>query len=164
MELLSEKPLCRRRHIFEGISENALFLRHHLWTQWLQDGGTERLIDADALLQGDDVVPVTHGLLLASTDECVDGCLGKAGRAIALRIDLQVQVGDGEVLLEFILTVHVNNLAENAHRATHVLRTFGGTLHGDTDDDLSAHLAGKIGRVIVFQATVYQHLVTDPYW
>ena len=72
-----------------------------------------------------------------------------------------MQVGNGEVLVELILTVYVDNLAEDAHGTTDILGYFRSSLYGDTDDNLGTHLAGKVGRVIVFQATVHQHLVTD---
>ena len=41
----------------------------------MQNGGTERLVDADALLQGNDFVPVAHALFLASANQRVDGSL-----------------------------------------------------------------------------------------
>ena len=72
-----------------------------------------------------------------------------------------MQVGHGEVLIDLILTVHVDDLTENAHRTTHILGTLGCPLHGDTDDNLSTHLASKISRVVVFQTTIHQHLITD---
>ena len=161
MKFLAQETLSLGRHVLEGVSEDALLLRQHLWAQRMQDPGTERLVDTDALLEGNDVVPVAHGLFLASANQRIYGCLRKTGRTISLRVHLQMQVGDGQVLVKLVFTVHINNLAQDAHRAPHVLCTFWVTLYGDTYDNLSTHLAGKISGVVVFQTTVHQHLVAD---
>ena len=73
VEFLSQEPFCLRRHVLERIFGHMLFLGHHFRAQRLQDNGTERIIDADALLQGYDVVPTAHGQFLTATDERVDG-------------------------------------------------------------------------------------------
>ena len=39
----------------------------------MEDLRTERIVDADALLQGDDLVPVAHGFLLTTAHQRVDG-------------------------------------------------------------------------------------------
>ena len=79
MEFLPEEPLSRWCHILESIASDALLLGHHLRTQRMQDDRTERLVDADALLQSDDVVPMAHSQLLTSADEGIDGCLRETG-------------------------------------------------------------------------------------
>ena len=104
---------------------------------------------------------MAHSQLLTSADEGIDGSLREAGRAVALGIHLQVQVGDGQVLVELVLTVHVNNLAEDAHRAPYILGHLRSSLYGDANDDLGTHLAGNVGRIVVFQTTVHQHHIAD---
>ncbi len=68
LELLPDEPLSLWCHVLEGIRDDALLLGHHPRTKRMQDYRTERVVDADALLQGDNIVPVAHGLLLASAD------------------------------------------------------------------------------------------------
>ena len=125
----------------------------------MQHRRAEVLADADALLQGHDGIPVAHALLLASTYQRVDGCRRETGRAIALRIYLEMQVGDGQVLLVLVLTVHVHYLADDAHRAPHVLGHLRSALHGDADDNVGPHLAGNVSRIVVFQAAIHEHHV-----
>ena len=72
-----------------------------------------------------------------------------------------MQVGNGEVLVELVLTVHVDNLAEDAHRASQLICVLGCSLYGYTDNNLSTHLTGNVGRIVVFQTTIDQHFVAD---
>ena len=72
-----------------------------------------------------------------------------------------MQVGDGEVLVEFVLTVHIYNLADDAHRTTHVLGCLRCALHGYADDDVGTHLSGEVCGIVVLQTTVHQHLVAE---
>ncbi len=78
----------------------------------------------------------------------------ETGRAIALRVHLQVEVGDGQVLFVFVLTVHIHNLTDDAHRTANVVGGLGRSLHGDADDDVGAHLSGNVGRIVVLQTSV----------
>ena len=149
VELLTQEPFVLWCHVLERLADDAMLLGHYLRTNGMQDYGLERVVDADALLQGDDVVPVAHGQLLAPSDERVDGGLRETGRAVALGVYLQMQVGDGEVLFHLVLTVHVDNLAQYAHGASQVLGLFGCALHGDADDDVGTHLAGDVSRIVV---------------
>ena len=160
VEFLSDEPFVLGFHVLERVAGNALPLGEHLRTQRVENGWTERLAESHALLQADDVVPVAHGFLLTATDERVDGGRREAGRAIALGIYLHVQVGNGQVLVVFVLAIHVNNLTDDAHGVAHVVGNLRGTLHGDADDDVGTHLAGDVGRIVVFQTTVNQYHVT----
>ena len=72
-----------------------------------------------------------------------------------------MQVGDGKVLVEFVLTVHVHDLADDTHCATHVLGRLRRTLHRHADDDVGTHLTGEVCRIVVLQTTVHQHLVAE---
>ena len=127
----------------------------------MQDHGTERVVDADALLQGDNLVPVAHGLLLTTAHQRVDGCERETGGVVALRVHSQMQVGDGEVLVEFVLTVHIHDLADDAHRTTHVLGCLRCALHGHADNDVGTHLTGEVCRIVVLQTTIDEHLVAE---
>ena len=75
-----------------------------------------------------------------------------------------MQVGDTEVLLKFILTVHVDYLAQNAHSANQILGLFWCTLHGNADDNLCTHFSGDVGRIVILQATINQYFIANPYW
>ena len=161
MELLAEELLVLRRHILKRDVDDAMLFGHHLRAQRMQYLGTECVVDADALLQGDDFVPVAHGLLLTTAHQGVDGCQRETGGVVALGVYRQMQVGDGEVLVEFVLTVHVHDLADDAHCATHVLGRLRRTLHRHADDDVGSHLTGEVCRIVVLQTTVHQHLVTQ---
>ena len=88
--------------------------------------------------------------------------MGKGSRAIASSVDADGNVGDGEVILIFVLTVDVDNLRDDSACGTDVVGRFLLALHGDTDDIVSAHLTGNVGREIVAEATVDEHHVAHP--
>ena len=107
---------------------------------------------------------MAHGQLFASANERIDGGWREAGRSIALCVHREMQIGDGEVLIVFVLTVHIHNLTDNAHGITHIFSYLRRTLDGDAYDDISAHLAGYVSRIVVLQSSVHQHHVTDSHW
>ena len=72
-----------------------------------------------------------------------------------------MQVGDGQVFIILVLTVHVHDLTDDAHGAAHVFCHLRRTLHGDTDDDLGPHLAGDVSRIVILQTSIYEHFVAD---
>ena len=161
MELLTEESLILRRHILKADLKDAVLLGHHLRAQRMQDFRTEVGLDADARLQGHDLVPVAHGLLFATTYEGIDGFQREACSIVALSIYGHVQVGHLDVIIDLVLTVHVDDLTQNAHGTTHVVGFLRRSLHGDANHDLSAHLTSDIHRIVILQATVNQHLVAD---
>ena len=163
MELLAQELLVRRRHILEVIGYHMLFLRHHLRAQRVVNHGAERVVDADALLQGDDLVPVAHGLLLTSANQGVDGLERKAGSIVALGIHTHMYVGDGQVLLHLVLTVHIYYLTDDAHRTTHVVGLLRRTLHSNTYYNISPHLAGYVNGIVILQSAIHQHHVAQSY-
>ena len=73
-----------------------------------------------------------------------------------------MQVRNGKVLFDLVLTVHIDNLAEDAKRAFDIICRLCLALHGDANDDVGSHLAGNVGRIVVLQATINQHLVAQP--
>ena len=73
-----------------------------------------------------------------------------------------MKVGDGEILVILVFAVDINNLAEDAHGSTQILGILRRTLNGDADDDVGPHLTGDVGRIVVAQATVNQHLIANP--
>ena len=95
MEFLAQELFILWCHILEGIGYHMLLLGHYLRTQGVINHRTERIIDANALLQGDDLVPMAHGLLLTSANEGVDGFECKTGSIIALGIHTHVYIGNG---------------------------------------------------------------------
>ena len=72
-----------------------------------------------------------------------------------------MEIGDGQILVVLVLTVHVNNLTNDVHRALHVFGGLRRSLHGDTDNDISTHLAGDVGRIVILQSTIHEHLITQ---
>ena len=56
-------------HVLKCVAYDALALGHHIRTQRLKDRRTERIVNADAFLQGDNLVPVAHRFLFAITYE-----------------------------------------------------------------------------------------------
>ena len=104
---------------------------------------------------------MAHGLFLTATYQRVDGFQCEACGIIALGINGHVQIGHRDVLVYLVFTVHVDDLAQNAHCAAHVLGLLRGALHGHTDHDLCTHLTGDIHGVVVLQTTVDQHLIAD---
>ena len=160
VELLAQEALVLRCHVLEGDVDDAVLLGHHLGTQRMVFVGAETLVDADALFQRDNLVPVSHGLLLAAAHQRVDGVEREAGGVVALGVDSHVEVGHLDVLVDFVLTVDVDNLTQDAHGAAQVLGTLRRSLHGDADDDVGAHFAGNVNGVVVLQTTVDQHFIT----
>ena len=66
---------------------------------------------SQTMLQRDDLVPMAHGLLLAAPDERVDGVGRKRGRIVAPRVHTEGDIGQLEVVVVFVLTVHVDDLS-----------------------------------------------------
>ena len=163
MELLTEESLILRRHILKADLEDAVFFSHHLRAQWMIEFRTVAGLDADALFQGHDLVPVAHGLFLTATYKRVDGFQREACGIVSLGVDGHVQVGHRDVVVDLVLTVHIDDLTQDAHGTTHVLGLLRGTLHGDANHDLSTHLTGDIHGIVILQTTVDQHLVADSY-
>ena len=160
--LFKWETLVLRRHVLEDKALHILPIGHHLGTKRMMYGGTEVIADTYLLLQGHQLVPMLHGFLLASTNKGIDGNRGKACCIIARGVDLQMQVRNGKVLFDLVLTVHIDNLAEDAKRALDVFCLLCLALHGDANDDVGPHLAGNVGRIVVLQATVNQHHVAQP--
>ena len=163
VELLANKTFILRCHVLIFPFDDQVLLCHEIRTQRVKGVAFEIITNANLFLQGDNVIPMAHALFLTTTDEGVDGGLGETGRPITLRVDLQMKVSDIKVLIEFVLTVHVNDLTEDAHRATHLVSTLGSTLHSDTNNNLCPHLASDVGRIVILQATVDQHLIANPH-
>ena len=114
VELLAEEPLILRCHVHEVIAHDAMFLGHDGWAQGVEDRRTERVVDADALFQGNQLVPVAHGLFLAPSDQGVDGGVGEAGCTVAVGIHIHEDIGERLVLLKLVLGVHIEDLGEHA--------------------------------------------------
>ena len=155
MEFLTHKTLCLRSHVLESKTSHALFLGKHFRAQRMQDDWVEILVNANTLLQGDDLVPVAHSLFLTTAYQRVDGCRRKAGGIKAFCIYRHMQVGDCQVLVILVLTVHINDLTDDAHRTAHVFGYLRRSLHSDADNDVGSHLAGNVGRIVILQATVH---------
>ena len=164
MEFLFQETLILRRHIPENEVGNALFLSHHLWTQGMQDSGTERLFNANTLFQGNNLVPMAHSLFLAITDEGVDGLRRETDCAELTRIDIEMQVCNGNVVLVFIDTVDINNLAEHTHGALDIASRLLLARQGDTNHDVGSHVTRHINGVVVAHTTIDQHLVAHSDW
>ena len=161
MELLTKETLILWCHVLEGNVKNAMLLCHHLRTQRMQEYWSVVVSNTDTALQGDDLIPVAHGFFLTSTYQCVDGSQRETRGIVALRIDSHVQVGHLDVLIYFVLTVYVDDLTQDTHRASHILRLFRRSLYSNANDDLGSHLAGDIDRIVVLQTTIYQHFVSN---
>ena len=62
------------------------------------------------------LVPMLHGSLLTSADECVDSCMVEGCRAITGGVHTDGNIGDGEIVVVLVLTVHIDNLREHRCR------------------------------------------------
>ena len=127
----------------------------------MEQSRSERVVDANHLLQCHQLVPVLHCLLFATADERVDGSQGEAGGVVALRVNSHMHIRDTQVIVVFVLTVHIDNLTQDAHRATHVVGYLRLALHRHADDDVSTHLPSDVRRIVVLQSTIHQHHVAD---
>ena len=162
VELLSQEPLILRRHVYELKAYDALFVGHDGRILGMEDCRTERRVDADALFQGDQLVPVAHGLFLAPSDQGVDGGVGEAGCTVAVGIHIHEQIGQRLVLLELVLGVHIEDLGEYALGVPVVIGRHGVVMDGHADHDVGAHLFGDIHGVVVAHAAVDEHQTVDP--
>ena len=161
IKLVTDEEFVTLRHVYE-IQSTYLKLRWRHKRIVLDKNAFFRVADAQFGFQGQQFVPMAHGLFLAAADEGVNGCMGKGSGAVASSVDADRDVGDGEVFLIFVLTVNVDNLRDDSACGTDVVGRLLLALHGDTDDIVSAHLTGNVGREIVAEATVDEHHVAHP--
>ena len=161
VELLADEALVVAAQVLELESRHPHALRHGLRTAWHEPLRTERAVDADALLQGQQFVPVPQGLLLAAPYQRVVGDVGEAGGIVARGVHADGYVGNAEVVVVLVLAVHVHYLVQYAHGAAQVFSCLGSPLHGDADNDVGPHPSGDVGRIVVAQPTVHQHHVAD---
>ena len=138
--------LCQHRRILGGVDF------------WL-----EIIADANAPFQGDEFVPMFHGFILTSLDEFVDGVICETGSIEPLCVHTDRHIGDSQVLIIFVLTVHINDLAQDANCMPQIITRLGCTLHRHTNDDVGTHFTGDVGRVVVPQTTIHQHFVANAY-
>ena len=162
VELLPQETLVLRRHVHELIAYDALFVGHDGRILGVEDSRTERRVDADALFQGDQFVPVAHGFLFTATDQRVDGGGRETGSAVAVGIHIHEQIGQRLVLLELVLGVHIEDLGEYALGVPVVIGRHGVVMDGHADHDVGAHLFGDIHGVVVAHAAVDEHQTVDP--
>ncbi len=73
VELITQESLILRSHVMEHVVRHILLVRHHPRILRMEQARTERIVDANHLLQCHQFVPVLHRLLFATTDERVDG-------------------------------------------------------------------------------------------
>ena len=92
---------------------------------------------------------VAGGGFCSATEEGVDGGSGEAGGGVTVDVDLDDEVTHVEIGLIFVLTVDIDNLHQQLDRTCDVVGREGVVLHGDADDDVGAHLASQVGRVVV---------------
>ena len=102
-----------------------------------------------------------HGGFLPQFYQAVDGCLAETGRAEAFGVCPYRHVRDGDVFLELVLAVHVNDMSQYAAAREQILsRTLGG-LHRGADDVVRSHFPGYIGGIVVTQSAVHQYVLAD---
>ena len=102
MEFLAQERFVLRCHILETETSDVLARRHRIWLQWMVDDRTERIVDTDALLQGNNLVPMLHGLFLTIAYQRVSSLRCEAGSRELAGIHIHVEVGDGDVLCHFV--------------------------------------------------------------
>ena len=68
-------------------------------------------------------------------------------------------VGQLEVVVVFVLAVHVDDLSQYRGAVGQVVSCLGRSLHGGTDDIRGAHRACQVGGIVVAQSAVDQHTV-----
>ena len=117
-EFLTKEAFILWCHILKRIAKDAVLISHHARTNRMENLRLVRLLHTDALFQGDELIPMTHGFLLTTAYQRVDSCLREAGRSITLGVHLHVQIGDGYIIVILVLTVYINNLIQNTHRST----------------------------------------------
>ena len=157
MELLAKETLVFRRHVLVHIVLNPLTLSHNLRTERMISGRDKALGKVQILLQGHQLVIVSHSLLLATTDKRIDGCCGETRSIVARRIDPHVQIGHGNVLLELVLAVYIDDLIQDAKRALNLVGSFRVALNSNANDDVCPHFLGKVGRIVVLHAAIGKH-------
>ena len=109
------------------------------------------------------LVPVSHSRLLAPAYQCIDSSLREARRAVALGVHQDMDIGKGQILLIFVLTVMIHNLQQDGRRRVQFRRPLQLALHVHADNDVGPHLSRYVSREVVRQATVHQHPVARPH-
>ena len=102
-----------------------------------------------------------HSSLLATPDERVNGSSTERRRTIALYINDNGDVGNRHILF-LILEIQVYHLHQDIHRRLQLVGSLGLVLYRRADDDVSSHLTGYVGRIVVLHATIHQHFVAHP--
>ena len=161
MELLTQELLVLGCHILKLTADDVHLFRHHRWTQGTQADRLKVWSNANTVLQGDQFVPMAPGLLFATTEQRVDGSRIETGSAVALRIHPDGHIGDAEILVVFVQRVNVHNLHQDIERAAQFVGFSQRVLYGDADDDIGSQLSGEVGRVVIAQAAIAEHLVAD---
>ena len=138
-------------------------LGQHLRTQRLRYFGSEGIANANAFLQGYDIVPVTHGHLFTTTDKRIYGVKREAGCSIALGVYRHMQICNGEILIDLVLTVHIYNLVQDAQGVTQIIGHLRGPLYGYAYNDVGSHLSSNICGIIVLQTSIHQHHIAQSY-
>jgi len=65
------------------------------------------------LFQRHELVPVAHRLLFSAPDQCVDSCRRERSRIVAFGIHTNGDVGQLEIIIVFILAIHVHDLSKH---------------------------------------------------
>ena len=102
---------------------------------------------------------VACGLFGAAPNESVDSVGSEAGGGIAADVDAYHHVAQGHILIVFVLAVDVDDLVEHRAGVANVVGRQRRALHRDADDDVGPHSTGHVGREVVAQTAVDEHLV-----
>ena len=136
-------------------------IRHHCRTQRIQADWHKVWSDANLFLQRHQVVPMPHRLFLTTTQQRVNGRRCEAGGTVTLRIHTDGHIGDGEVLVVFVQRVKIHNLHQDIKRTSQLVGFPQRVLYGDADHNVCPQLPGKVGRIVIAQAAIAEHLITN---
>ena len=94
-------------------------------------------------------------------DKLVDSVVVKTGSIVTFCVHADRYIGNGKILVVFVLAVDIDDLTEDADGVSQLIAGFRSTLNSHANDDVCTHFACDVCRVVVAQTTVNQHFVTN---
>ena len=157
-ELRADESFIACRHVFK--SQLSYFVCRRL-QQRLSLDEYSRLRSLRTLFQflgqSHQFVPMFHSSLLTSADESVNSCMTERGGTITFNVHKNGNIGDSKVVLELVLTVHIDDLREHRASGSDFVGSPRLVLHRYTDDIVGSHLLGDIDREVVAHTAIDQH-------
>ena len=105
--------------------------------------------------------PLFTGSLFAPVHQSIERGNIETCSRIPLHIHLDIDSGQFDILFVSGLPGQIDNLIEDFTEVVQFIGSPEIILHIDTDNDISSHGTGYVGREIIFHATVHKNLITQ---